>query len=279
VVVLSPDASPEDAVEAMRAGALDYRRFPDGRQELREMVRGHSKLHEQRLDAIEEATGFERWTWSMRVQHIVLIMTFSTLAVTGLPLIFPSVFEGIFFFSDSSLLRGLTHRAAGVGMIALSVLHVGQAIFSPGARRELFALLPRVPGDLRETWGNVMFNLGLREERPRAGKYDFVEKFEYFGVVWGTLVMVLTGLILWFADEVLAIVPLWVIDTARVVHRYEAILAILSVAVWHMYTVHLRPGAFPMSKVWIDGRISRHDMLEHHPAEYERLTGRQARRG
>ncbi len=175
------------------------------------------------------------------------------------------------------MLRGLMHRVSAVVLILLSMFHVGFVIVSDDGNRNLKAILPRIPADLKEAWGRILYNLGLRAAPPRAGRYNFIEKFEYFGVVWGTFMMVMSGLILWFSDEVLRIAPLWVVDTAKVIHRYEAILAILVVAIWHMYTVHLRPGVFPMSRVWWTGRISREEMIAEHPIEYEERTGRPAR--
>jgi cytochrome b subunit of formate dehydrogenase len=149
-------------------------------------------------------------------------------------------------------------------------------MMSDDGHSNMRAILPSLPRDLKDGLGDFLFLVGLRKSRPPAGKYDWIEKFEYFAVVWGTIVMVVSGLALWFADAILRVAPLWVIDVAKVVHRYEAILAILSVVVWHMYTVHFRPGVFPMSRVWLDGRISRSQMIHHHPLEYERLTGRTA---
>lgn len=175
------------------------------------------------------------------------------------------------------MLRGLMHRVAAVVLILTSLFHVAYVLVTDDGNRNLRAVLPRLPADLKEAWGRILYNLGLRREPPRAGRYNFIEKFEYFGVVWGTFMMVASGLVLWFSEEVLRIAPLWVVDTAKVIHRYEAILAILVVGIWHMYTVHLRPGVFPMSRVWWTGRISREEMISEHPIEYEEKTGRPAR--
>jgi len=275
-VIMTGEPSIQSAVEAMKAGAVDYVVKPFTVEELDQIVSRLERSRDRRLAAIEERRGILRWSFALRAQHFVLVVTFFLLSLTGVPLLFPETFKGVFFFEDSSMLRGLMHRVSAVVLILLSLFHLGYVIVSEDGNRNLRAILPRLPADLKEAWGRILYNLGLRADPPRAGRYNFIEKFEYFGVVWGTFMMVVSGLVLWFADEVLRIAPLWVVDTAKVVHRYEAVLAILVVAIWHMYTVHLRPGVFPMSQVWWTGRISREEMIEEHPIEYEQRTGRPA---
>ncbi len=273
-VIITGYATVQSAVEAMKSGAVDYVVKPFTVEELDGIVDRVEQGRHHRLAELEERRGIRRWSWALRAQHFVLMVTFFLLSLTGIPLLFPEAFKGVFFFEDSSMLRGLMHRVSAVILILLSLFHVGFVIVSEDGRRNLRAILPRLPGDLKEAWGRILYNLGLRAEPPRAGRYNFIEKFEYFGVVWGTFMMVASGLVLWFADAVLRVAPLWVVDTAKVIHRYEAILAILVVAVWHLYTVHLRPEVFPMSRVWWTGRISREEMLAEHPLECEERTGR-----
>jgi cytochrome b subunit of formate dehydrogenase len=76
---------------------------------------------------------------------------------------------------------------------------------------------------------------------------------------------------LWFQEASLALFPMWVLDIIRIVHGFEAILAFLAIIIWHMYNVHLNPEVFPMSKVWITGKISKEELMEHHPLEYEEM--------
>ena len=275
-VLMTGYSSVESAVDAMKFGAVDYVQKPFTAAELVAHVEKAESLRSTRILRQEEEKGFERFTPSMRFQHIVLLVTFTLLTITGVPLLFPNTFKGVFFFEDSSLLRGILHRVAACGLIVLSLYHTLYLMVTDEGHVNLRQMLPKLPRDLFDAFGDFAFVLGLRKSRPPAGKYDWIEKFEYFAVVWGTLVMVGSGLVLWFTDAILRVFPLWVIDVAKVVHRYEAVLAIVSIAVWHMYTVHWRPGVFPMSRVWLDGRISRHDMIHHHALEYERLTGRKA---
>jgi formate dehydrogenase gamma subunit len=275
-VMMTGFSTVESAVGAMKSGALDYVLKPFSQDELLAIVRKVVRIRHSRIAATEEQEGFIRWSPQLRFQHIILMITFILLTITGVPLLFPDLFKGVFFFEDSSLLRGLMHRVAAVALMILSIYHVGYAAITDDGHYNMKAMLPRIPGDLKEFWGFMMYVLGRREEKPRTGRYDMWEKFEYFGVVWGTLVMVISGLILWFADLMFRFVPLWVVDAAKVVHRWEAILAILVILVWHTYNVHFKPGVWPGLKVWSTGRVSREYMILHHPLEYEEITGRPA---
>jgi len=269
-------ASVDSAVGAMKFGAKDFIEKPFTQEELLRFVRTLAATRFARLRKREEDVGFERFSKPMLVQHIVLMITFTLLTITGVPLFFPETFKGVFFLGDSSYIRGLMHRISAVALMGLSLYHTLYILYSEDGNRNLRAIIPRIPGDLKEAGGNILFTFGLRPDRPKAGKFSFFEKFEYFGVVWGTLVMVLTGLVMWFTDSILRIAPLWVVDIAKVVHRYEAVLAILTIAIWHMYNVHLKAGIFPMSRVWLTGRISRAEMLHEHSLEFEVITGRSA---
>lgn len=272
VVAISGAPAVKNAVEAFKAGALDYVEKPFTPGQLEQFARAALlKKREEQIRA-ENAFGFLRFTLGERVQHLLLLLSFTLLVLTGIPLIFPTVFQGSFFFAESSLLRGYTHRVSAIILIGAGLAHLVYSLLSPAGNRDLRKILPH-PRDLLDLLEQVKFNLGLRAEPARVGKFHLMQKLEYFGVVWGTAIMAATGFMLWFENQTLALFPLWVLDTARIVHRYEAILAALTVFISHIYHVHARPDLFPMSKVWLNGRVSRHDMIEEYPLEYEEQTG------
>ena len=276
VVMMTGYSTVESAVDAMKYGALDYILKPFTQSELLGIVNKAERIRNSRIRSDEEGLGFQRWNINLRLQHLVMILTFSILTITGVPLLFPAVFEGVFFFDGSSYLRGLTHRLSAGGMILLSVYHVGYVLFTEDGHHNLREMLPKPLTDLKAMFGLIMYTAGRRTEKPKAGRYDVLEKFEYFAVVWGTVVMVVSGFMLWFAENLFHILPMWALDVAKVVHRLEAVLAILSILIWHTYHVHLKPGVFPGLTVWWNGRVSREYMIEHHPLEYEAVTGRPA---
>ena len=121
----------------------------------------------------------------------------------------------------------------------------------------------------------VKYQLGRVSEPPPFGKFDPFEKIEYFAVVWGSAVMVVTGFMLWFFEDTLRIFPLWVYQLVLMIHGYEALLAFLAIILWHLYNVHLKPGHFPMSRVWLDGKITLRELKQHHPREYRAWLRRQ----
>jgi formate dehydrogenase gamma subunit len=215
---------------------------------------------------------FERFTLSQRIQHVVLMLSFIVLIVTGLPLLTPnsSIIRALFSFPGTFELRGLLHRIAAVVLIGLSAYHVLYSLLSERGGRDVREMIFRKK-DFRDFVGYLKYNLGKTKTGPRYGRFNFIEKFEYFSVVWGTTVMIITGLMLWQEEATMAFMPKWVLDIATAVHGYEAVLAFLAIIIWHLYTVHLNPDVFPMNKVWLKGTLSEEEMKKHHPLEYEEL--------
>ena len=236
---------------------------------------------------------FERMPYLERVQHWALMICFFTLVLTGLPLFFKenSVAQAIFGFRGGFALRGILHRIAGAGLILVSIFHIGYIVFSKQGNQHFRAILPRLK-DMFDPLHTFMHNLGVMsyfkrkgyfpalfnryswisfENPPRFDRYNFKEKFEYFALVWGNLIMIVTGLMMWFLEASLAIFPKWFLDVVRVIHGYEALLALLAIVIWHMYNVHFNPEVFPMSRIWLSGKIGREEFRDHHPLEYEQL--------
>jgi len=246
---------------------------------------------------------FIRMNLAERLQHVFLISCFVLLVVTGLPLLTdPSPkTKGLFIFDWGFTLRGIIHRTAGVGLIAVSIFHLYYIGFTRRGREIFLVLMPQLKDatDALQAFGH---NLGLarwlhrkgifREffdrhpfwlfaEAPVYGRYNFIEKFEYLALIWGNFVMILTGFFLWATNLSFKLLPLWIYDIFKIVHSYEAILAFMAIIVWHLYNVHLSPGVFPMSKVWINGKITGRELREHHFLEYQAILERrrQQRRG
>ncbi len=130
-----------------------------------------------------------------------------------------------------------------------------------------------IPGwkDARDWWDTSLYYFGARRTLPDYDRFNFREKFDYFAVFWGLPVMMLSGLILWFPVLFGNLLPDLAIPMAYIAHSDEAILAISAIVVWHFYNVHYNPDKFPMSWVWLTGRISEEEIVREHPLEYERL--------
>lgn len=209
-----------------------------------------------------------RFTRHEQIQHVILIVSFSLLIVTGLPMLLKTGVSGGFF------LRTWIHHLAGATLIVLAVYHTFWILLTEEGRRDFGSVMPRVQ-DLRDFVQFVKYHVGKTDEPPQFDKFDPFEKFEYFAVVWGSIVMIVTGLMMWFFELTLRVFPKWAYDLVLLIHGYEAVLAFLAVILGHLYNVHLKPGVFPMSRVWLDGKMTLRKLKEHHPREYQRWVNAQ----
>jgi cytochrome b subunit of formate dehydrogenase len=111
-----------------------------------------------------------------------------------------------------------------------------------------------------------MWRIGLRKERPHYSSHGYIEKIEYWALVWGTAVMAATGCLLWFNNWTLSMMPKVWMDVARTIHYYEAVLATAAIVIWHMYTVIFDPDVYPMDSGWWTGYSPRPARGESHGA-------------
>jgi len=199
--------------------------------------------------------------------------SFTLLALTGLPQ----------RYCDAEWARGLisvmggldtvrlVHHLAGIMLLFQGLYHIIESLWElvlAGPRRT--AMLPRAQ-DVKDALGQVAYLAGIKGEKPRFGRYDFRHKLEYWSVVWGTVVMAVTGLILLFPVVATSYLPGVIVTASKVAHSYEALLAVLAIALWHFYHAHLAGESFPMDTSIFTGRISAEKMRDHHPLEYEQL--------
>ena len=225
---------------------------------------------------IEEPAGtasYLRMTVLERLQHAGVALPFILLVVTGFMVHYPDagwvqLIRRI--YSRAFDLRSVLHRAAGVVMTLTSLLHVAYVIFTARGRQLVRDLWLR-PSDLKEAWSAVRYNLGLSREKPRFGRFTYAEKTEYWALVWGTIVMTVTGTVMWFDNTFIGLLTKLGYDVSRTVHFYEAWLATLAIGVWHLYFVIFNPDEYPMNIAWLTGTLSEREMAEEHPRELERL--------
>lgn len=119
--------------------------------------------------------------------------------------------------------------------------------------------------------GVLCYNLGICGEKPKFGRFSYMEKTEYWALIWGSVIMTVTGFLLWFENTTIGVLTKLGFDISRTVHFYEAILATLAIIVWHFYFVIFNPDVYPMNLSWLTGRMSEEEMASEHPLELERI--------
>ncbi len=214
-----------------------------------------------------------RMSLNERIQHVTLAVSFMLLVTTGFMLSFPNswwVTQIRNLSSDTFEYRGLVHRISAVVMVVVSLYHIFYIIFIPRGRKLIKDLLPKFQ-DIKDAIGVVRFNVGITDKKPKLDRFSYVEKAEYWALIWGTIVMSLTGIIMWFDNTFIGLFTKLGWDVARTIHYYEAWLAFLSILVWHFYFVMFNPDIYPMNVAWFKGTVSEEEMAEEHPLEYERL--------
>ena len=209
-------------------------------------------------------TKHPRFALSQRIEHALIVLAFVTLAVTGLPQKYAGAAWAeamIQFFGGIETTR-VIHRFAATLLMLESVYHLAVVGYKVFVRRVAMSMLPTLQ-DVRDAWQAFRFNLGLAKQRPQMGRYNFEEKAEYWSLVWGTVVMIITGFMMWNPIATARFFPGQFIPAAKAAHGGEAVLAVLAIIIWHMYSVHLR--RFNRS-MWT-GSLTEEEMLHDHPVE------------
>ena len=207
---------------------------------------------------------YERFPLARRIEHLVMLLSFTTLALTGLPQKFSSAPLAISFvrtLGGIETLRTIHHTAAIVMMLG-TAWHILVFGYMGYVRRTRLTMLPSLQ-DAKDGWQALLYNIGRSKTPPQMGRYTFEEKMEYWAFVWGAIIMGLTGFMMWNPITLTKFVPGEVIPAAKAAHGAEAILAVLAIIVWHMYGVHIKR----FNKAMFTGKITEEEMLHEHPLE------------
>lgn len=211
---------------------------------------------------------YKRFTPVQRMEHLILLVSFAGLAITGLPQKYAAEEWAkvmIQFFGGIESIR-IIHRFLATLLMAESIFHGGVISYKVFVLGYRATMIPT----MKDAWDAVHwigYNLGLRKSHPHLPRYNFGEKFEYLAVVWGTLVMAVTGFMMWNPVATSTIAPGAAIPAARAAHGGEALLAVLSIIIWHMYNVHFKR----FNRSMFNGKLSRAEMEEEHAAELEAI--------
>ncbi len=216
-----------------------------------------------------EAGGYvTRMNRNFRIAHWGVILSFPTLVFTGFALKSPEAWwaRPILLWEGHFAFRGAVHRAAAVILIASTLYHVIHlAIVRRDRGQFMKAMFPNFK-DATDLVQVFAYNLGLTKTEPTFAKFNYAEKMEYWAFMWGTVVMTVSGFLLWFNDFTLRHFPKWVSDVATAVHYYEALLATFSILLWHFYMVIFDPLVYPMDTAWLNGKVPASHYLHSRPA-------------
>ena len=215
-----------------------------------------------------------RFDEHQRLQHAFMMSSFIILALTGLPQKFSDLSLSRWWVDSLGGLETVRaiHRTAGVIMLSDCVYHLGYLAYRVGLQRRL-GPLRMVPSlkDARDVGQTLLYFLGLQPEKPKFDRFSYLEKFDYWAVFWGIVMIGGSGLILIFPVLAVRFLPGQVLPVAITIHSDEAILAVGWILVVHMFNVHLAPWVFPFNPAIFTGKMTARQCAEEHPLEWERV--------
>lgn len=213
-----------------------------------------------------------RFSRIQRTEHASVMSLFTVLALTGLPQKFydhgwAQRLMGVLGGVDTA--RSV-HRIAGVLFSLLVVVHISRLVVGVSRGSIKLTLVP-TRQDFRDAITTLRYYLGLSEHQARFDRFDYRQKFEYWGLVLGATLVVATGFVLLYPATLTRFLPGELVPASQVAHSNEGLMAFLVVIVWHIYNAHLNPDVFPFDTSIFTGKISRKRLHHEHPLEYERL--------
>jgi len=250
------------------------------------LTRGEWRAHRAAALAAAAAAGdgklYRRFDRYQRMQHFLMLISFFTLAITGMSIKFSYAGWASLVartLGGSASMR-ILHRTAAVLLVSVFVAHLVSVNRKRKAAGKTWLGLIFGPDSLmfsRTDWtefvGSMKWFFGLGP-RPRYGRYAYWEKFDYMAVFWGVFIIGSTGLVLWFPEIFTRVLPGWSVNVATIVHSDEALLAVAFIFTIHFFNTHFRPDKFPMDPVIFTGRVTLDELKHDKPREYEEMLAR-----
>ncbi len=228
-----------------------------------------------RVIVAEKEIEIKRFEVQQIIQHVVMMVTFTLLVITGLPMKFNGLaisewWAGLWGGIDT--LRTVHHYSAYI-MVALCVYHLLYIGISVVVQKKPFpiAMLPSIH-DFVTLLQEMAYFLGLRRDPPQFDRFNWREKFDYWAIFWGMPVMAGSGFVLMFPVFATQHLPGWIIPVAYTAHSHEAMLALLWIAGVHIFFNHFSPSTFPLNKSIFTGKVPEERYRTEHPLEYERIV-------
>ena len=215
-----------------------------------------------------------RFSLQQRIEHFVTMVVFALLCLTGLPQKF---YQAGWAHAVVNVFGGIdntrwAHRIAGLVLAVSTVVHFGNGIFVMLSKKSYFSMVPSKK-DFEDAIQQLRYYLGMTDHHPQYDRFTYKEKFEYWGLVVGNVIMVMTGLMLFFPVQAAKLIPGEIIPAAKVAHSNEGLMAFLVITIWHIFNAHLNPDVFPFDASIFTGKVSRERYVHEHPLELARLEG------
>ncbi len=213
-----------------------------------------------------------RFSVWQRIEHALVILVFTILAVTGLSQEFFQMHWAAWLIAAMGGIERVrwVHRSMGIAFTLIVGLHMIIVLVQVSSGRIRPSMVP-TRKDFRDAIIMMRYYLRLSDQKARFDRFDYRQKFEYWGMVIGSLVLIVTGLMLYFPVLTTRFLPGEVIPAALMAHGKEGLLAFLIIITWHLYNAHLSPEAFPFDPSIFTGKVSRERMENEHPIEYSRM--------
>ncbi len=222
------------------------------------------------FSAVRKENRVRRFSPARIVEHWVHVLTFCVLVSTGLSQRFYSlaVSQWIILHLGGIDSVRLIHRFAGIIFSLGVITHLTIAAIGIVYRKWQPSMVI-TKKDFTDVVHNIRYYLGLENAPTRGGRYTYKQKFEYWGILTGVLLMMATGAVLWFPAVVTKFLPGEIIPAAKVLHTNEALVVFLIISIWHIYNAIFSPEVFPLDTSIFTGYLSKERMLEEHPEELE----------
>ncbi len=224
-----------------------------------------------KLRALKGRPVIRRFDSAWIVQHFIVMISFTVLAVTGFALKYPQAgwVRLLMRSGMTEAVRGGLHRAAAVALILTGIFHLGCLFFRRSWKGEFAALKPTAE-DFRHLLMNLKHHL-VGGRAPSFGRYSYIEKAEYWSLLWGTVIMAVTGAVLWVPALSTRVLPAWSVQAAEAIHFYEAVLAVLAIVLYHLYFAVFHPTEYPLNLTAFTGTIAEDEAREKYPRWVESL--------
>jgi cytochrome b subunit of formate dehydrogenase len=221
-------------------------------------------MTDQDIAASGRAREYIRFDIFQRIEHIVFLISFTILGITGLVQKFATspLSQAIIAGMGGIEATRQIHRVAAIVLLIVSIFHILSVLYRLMVLRVRWTMMPLLE-DFKHLYHDVMYYFGLRKHKAFYGRYNYAEKAEYLAVVWGTVIMAITGFMMWNPLLTTSLLPGQFIPAAKAAHGGEAVLAVLAIIIWHFYHVHLRH----FNRSMFTGKISEKEMAHEHPAE------------